>query len=282
MQTTRRVLQSVVLTLSLACTLQMLVDAAGAMEKASPAARHTIREAALEAETQAATQVVPEHLTATRLEPEELGDLQLARGEYAAALATFRSVQPATAALNNKIGVAYSHLFALDEALKYYRQALAMKPDYAQAYNNEGTAYQGKLQYGAAVKAYKKALRINHDMPAAYRNLGIAYVSEGKYAKASDAFRKALALDPHILDNRPGELNTFGTAQQRIEIAIYLAKAFTKTRRYDAAIEELKQACSLGFKDRKRLLHDPDFAALRETPQFDRFLAEGHLEGAGA
>ena len=214
-----------------------------------------------------------------RLSPEEKGDIQLARGQYAAALATYQSIQPASAVLNNKIGIAYNHLSALDEALKQYQLALKLNPRYADAYNNEGAAYQGKLMYSAAIKAYKRALKLNNRLVSSYRNLGIAYIDKEQYSKATAAFRKALQLDPHSLDSdRPGHVDAFGTRQQRIEMAIHLADVLATMRQNEPALAALRQACTLGFNDRKRLFRDSDLKLLRDTPEFHQFLVEEHLD----
>ncbi len=213
---------------------------------------------------------------------EQQGDLQIARREYATALATYQRIEPSNAVVDNKIGIAYSHLFALDQALKQYQLALKLNPRYAEAYNNEGAAYQGKLNYSSAIKAYKRALKLNSRLAPSYRNLGLAYIEEGKYSKASPAFRKALQLDPHSFDpNRPGDIETLGTLQQRIEIAIHLADVLAIMRQNEQAIDELKKACSLGFNDRKRLFRDSDLKLLRDTPEFHLFLVEEHLNEIG-
>jgi tetratricopeptide (TPR) repeat protein len=225
--------------------------------------------------------IKPEPQGLPTLSLEQRGDVQLARGEYAAALSTYQRVQPADAVVDNKIGIAYNHLFALDAALKQYQLALKLNPRYAEAYNNEGAAYQGKLMYSAAIKAYKHALKLNNRLAPSYRNLGVAYVDEEKYSKATAAFRKALQIDPHSLDpDRPGNIAAFGTIQQRIEMAVHLAGVLATMRKNEQALFELKQACSLGFHDRKRLFRDPDLKLLRDTPEFHQFLVDEHLSAS--
>ena len=59
----------------------------------------------------------------------------------------------------NKIGVAYHHMFALDEARKYYQMALAMNPNYADALNNLAAVYHGQHEYKQAERTYKQALK---------------------------------------------------------------------------------------------------------------------------
>ena len=62
------------------------------------------------------------------ISPELEGDLLMAHKSYAAALDAYQRETQRSAVLLNKIGVAYHHLFALDQARKYYQMALAINP----------------------------------------------------------------------------------------------------------------------------------------------------------
>ncbi len=46
------------------------------------------------------------------------------RGSYASAIDAYQKVWPKSAIVWNKIGLAYHHLYALDEAMKDYQMAL--------------------------------------------------------------------------------------------------------------------------------------------------------------
>ena len=50
----------------------------------------------------------------------------MARGEYAAAISAFQQSDLKSALVWNGIGMAYHHLYALEEARKAYQQALTM------------------------------------------------------------------------------------------------------------------------------------------------------------
>ena len=59
------------------------------------------------------------------------------------------------------------------EAIEAYREALRLKPDFADAWNNLGVAY-GKLgRHQEAIEAYREALRLKPDDAAAWYNLGV-------------------------------------------------------------------------------------------------------------
>ena len=62
----------------------------------------------------------------------------------------------------------------MDDAVKSYEKALALKPDYDKAHSNLGNAFKALGQLDAAVKCYEKALAINPDYAEAHNNLDIA------------------------------------------------------------------------------------------------------------
>ena len=49
----------------------------------------------------------------------------------------------------------------MDEAVAQYQQALALKPDFAEAHNNLGTALQDQGKVDEAVAQYRRALGLS-------------------------------------------------------------------------------------------------------------------------
>src|ERR1700689_4490677 len=68
-------------------------------------------------------------------------DILMARGQYAAAIAAYQQTNLKSAYVWNSIGMAYHHLFALDQARKAYQTALAINPRFAAAANNLAAVY---------------------------------------------------------------------------------------------------------------------------------------------
>src|SRR3984957_21306356 len=118
---------------------------------------------------------------ASVLSPELEGDLLMAHKIYAAALDPYQREPKRTAVLLNKIGVAYHHLFALDQARNYYQMALAINPNYADALNNLAAVYHGQHDYKQAERTYKLALKYKPNAAITYCNLGTSYFAEEKY-----------------------------------------------------------------------------------------------------
>ncbi len=207
------------------------------------------------------------------------GDMFMARGDYAAALEAYKRAEPRSASTWNKEGIAYHHLFALDEALKNYKMALALDPHFAEAYNNMGAVYHGKRQYGLAEKSYKRALKYHPRAAVTYRNLGTSYFAEYKFKQGVKAYEKALELDPEIFTSgHQNAVEETGSRTQRREEAFYLAEVYARAGKFDAALDSLRRAFMEGFDDRKRLMGDKDLVALRGTPEFQKLLADQHFD----
>ena len=63
--------------------------------------------------------------------------------------------------LFNFLGICYSRTNRMPEALRSYRQALKLSPDYAEAHLNLGFAYLRLNQPAAARREYTTACRLN-------------------------------------------------------------------------------------------------------------------------
>jgi tetratricopeptide (TPR) repeat protein len=213
------------------------------------------------------------------LPPETRGDLLMFRGSYAAALDAYQQVWPKSAAVWNKIGLAYHHLYALDEAMRDYQMALTLDHHFSQAYNNLGAVYHGKHQFDLAEKEYKRAIKYDPHSSVSYCNLGTTYFAEFKYKKGIKAYQKAIELDPQAFTPERRDRIEEGTPREaRVATAYNLARVYASAGRNQEALAALRKAVDAGFKDRKRLMADKDFASLRETEEFRQLMVEEHLE----
>jgi tetratricopeptide (TPR) repeat protein len=132
------------------------------------------------------TEVVTSTSTAA-LSPEIEGDLLMVHRSYAAAIEAYQRDTEHTAVHWNKIGVAYHHLFALEQARKYYQLALAMNPNYPDALNNLAAVYHGQHDYKQAERTYKQALKFAPNAAITYCNLGTSYFADEKYKPGMQA-----------------------------------------------------------------------------------------------
>jgi tetratricopeptide (TPR) repeat protein len=208
------------------------------------------------------------------LTPEARGDIMMARKMYREAIETFQADPHKSAAVYNKIGIAYHQMQQLVNARKNYEQAVKMKRDYAEALNNIGTVYYAQKSYRLAIGYYQRALKLSQSA-SIYSNLGTAYFARKQYQAATEAYQEAFNRDPDVFEHK----SNFGTllqdrnVEERAKFHYYLAKMYAKSGRNELALQYVRKALEEGFKERNKLTEDPEFQALRDTPEFKELLA---------
>ena len=202
----------------------------------------------------------------------------MARGEYAAAISAYQQSDLKSALVWNSIGMAYHHLYALEEAQKAYQHALTINPRFAPAANNLAAVYYGQHEFKDAEHWYKRALKHTSESAVIYCNLGTDYFGEGKYKQGMKMYQKAFSIDEQVFDPDQSKMvEGGGSREQRVAINYYIAETFASAGKQEQALFYLRKAMDEGFKDRKRLDEDKDFATLRTTPQFQQLLTEENL-----
>jgi tetratricopeptide (TPR) repeat protein len=205
-------------------------------------------------------------------------DILMARGEYVAAIAAYQQTDLRSAIVWNNIGMAYHHLFALEEARKAYQTALSLNPRFAPAANNLAAIYYAQREFSLSEHWYKRALKHTSESAVIYANLGTAYFAEAKYKKGVKEYRKAFALDQKVFTPRDAAMVQAGSSrEQRVEMNYFVAETFASAGQKDQALVYLRKAMDEGFKDRKRLIEDKEFASLRTTPEFQQLMDQENL-----
>ena len=205
--------------------------------------------------------------------------------QYAAALEAYQRDPDKSAVLWNKIGVAYHHMFALDQARKYYQMALAMKPDYPEALNNLAAVYHGQHEYKQAERTYKLALKYAPSSAITVLQPGNGLLRRREIQARDAGVSQGPGAEPSHL--RPGSgARSFRSpapaASSSPSITTWPKPTPPKERRRkrSATCARLSKA---GFRDRKQLMKDKEFASLRATPEFHQLMIEqtgGECPGA--
>ena len=88
----------------------------------------------------------------------------------------------------------------LEEAIESYNEAVSIKPDYAEAYNNLGNVLTDKGDFEAGINCFTQALKIKPNYHEAYNNIGNALRVKGNEAEALDSYEQALRIKPDYAD----------------------------------------------------------------------------------
>ena len=84
----------------------------------------------------------------------------------------------------------------LDEKLRFYSQAIRLKPDYADAFYNRGRAHHDKDDLKAATRDYSKAIRLQPKFANAFNNRGCARYYLGDLDGALEDYNETVRLEP--------------------------------------------------------------------------------------
>ena len=168
---------------------------------------------------------------------------------------------PNESLLHNISGVCYRATGQLEMAVKSFKKALVIKPDFADARYNLGLSFQDLNQLDAAIKSYKETLAIQTNYAKAHNNLGIIYKELGQMGDAVKSYEEVLIIQPdnaealHNLGNTLNELGQFDDAikfyQQALSIQDLpethnnLGAAYRSLGQMGAAIECYKNSISI-------------------------------------
>jgi FkbM family methyltransferase len=136
------------------------------------------------------------------------GDLAKAEGIYQQVL----QADPRQPAALHLLGVIAHQGEENDIAVDLITQALAIKPDLAEAHSNLGIALRDLGRLDEAVASYQKALSLKPDYAKAHNNLGNALQDMGRLDEALESFRKALSFTPE------NKLSQFKSGKIRAQI----------------------------------------------------------------
>ncbi len=89
------------------------------------------------------------------------------------------------------------------------------------------------------------------------------------------SYEKAMSLDPEVFEHRgsAGVLLQERSVEERAKFHYYQAKLYAKNGMNDRALLYLRKALEEGLKERDKVQEEPDFAGLRELPEFQELVA---------
>jgi tetratricopeptide (TPR) repeat protein len=160
------------------------------------------------------------------------------------------------------LGIALNNQGKTDEAIAHYREAIELRPSYAEAHYNLGRLLARKGQLDDAVTHYEKALEINPADAEAQNNLGVTLFGSGRVDEAIAHYQEALKIRPDYAEascNLASALLSKGDLDGAIayysmclallpnqaEPEYNLASALLRKGRTDEAIAHYKKALEL-------------------------------------
>ncbi len=196
------------------------------------------------------------------------------------------------------LGMVFIQQGRFDQAIAILKRTLETDPFRAETHANLGAAYMHKAQFDLAEDALHTALRIDPDFPAALLNIGLLYVATEQYAWAADHLARAVATQP----SNPSARNNLGVALIRLgeaakarphfeavvkehpdvtlayfNLAVTYALEGETSKAMEWIREGARRCTPLALT---KFLSDPDFASLRNIPEFEAMLSMG-ADGPG-
>jgi tetratricopeptide (TPR) repeat protein len=165
----------------------------------------------------------------------ELGEALYYAGRSDQAIIYFRvalALRPQSAGAHIGIGAALIAMGKTDEGIAEFQQAIHMDPRSYMAHTHLGTAFYVMGRLDEAMDHLQQALSINPKYVAARHNLGLALDKKGRTGEALDQVRQALAIDPNSVFCHTG-----------------LGNFLYRQGRWREAIEQYRQAVRIDPKD---------------------------------
>ncbi|MBI2051298.1 tetratricopeptide repeat protein [Candidatus Roizmanbacteria bacterium] len=101
---------------------------------------------------------------------------------------------------HNKLGELYERKGDLANAIKEYKIALRLNPNYPEGYSNLGAAYLKMRKLSEASEAFNKSIQLNPWLWQPYQNLAVIYYGRGSYDKAIEYTKAAIQKVPKTSD----------------------------------------------------------------------------------
>lgn len=105
------------------------------------------------------------------------------------------AVAPSSIAHSN-LGLTLARAGNTLEAIPHYREAIRLRPVYAEAWSNLGVALAEQGDLVGAAASLREAVRLKPRFPTAWNNLGMVRARQGDRGEAIAAYREALRLQP--------------------------------------------------------------------------------------
>ena len=205
-----------------------------------------------------------------------LGRLSEAAASYNQAIA----LKPDYANAHNNLGSALQRLGRFSEAEASYNQAVALRPDDAELHNNLGSALQGLCRFSEAEASYYRAIALQPGFAQAHSNLGNTLLGLNRLSEAEVSYNQAIALEPEFAEAHKNlglaltGLGRLAEAEASYNHAIALKPDFAEVYRH---VTQIKKLCTQDARFLKMLeLHRDESMSDKERCHINFGLAKVH------
>lgn len=196
---------------------------------------------------------LPDPRTATPQALEQQADVLRARrfpedalDYYRYALA--RGGDPMT--LANKIGLTHLEMKDFQLAEASFRAAVKLNKKNAEAWNNLGAAEFIDGAQAGSISAYKKAIKLNRHSAIYHANLATAYFQTKNFSGARKELTEAMKLDPGVFNRKEGsggmEAHVL-SSDERARFSYEMAKLYAQNGLEDQMLHSLAMAGEAGM-----------------------------------
>jgi tetratricopeptide (TPR) repeat protein/serine/threonine protein kinase len=204
-----------------------------------------------------------------------LGEALARAGDLAGAVKWFRQAQkrhPGDFWINHQLAFHLSKLKPpeLEEAIRFYSVAVALRPQSPAAHLNFGVALRAKGRMDEALAAYREVLRLKKDYPLAQVNLGAAFYAQGQLDEAIAAYREAIRLKK---DYPLAHLNLASTLTRKGQVDEGIA-SYREALRLQKDYPEAYTNLGIAFAKKGQV--DEAIAAHQEALRLNKDLPEAH------
>lgn len=198
----------------------------------------------------------------------EKGESALAEGRYEDAIEELKKAVAQegrdSSLAHRALGLAYLKLDRREEAIASFKEALRLRPNFAQAHYDLGRAYYESGQFNTAAGSFEEAIRQNPDFFDALIALGKTYQHSGMHAKSVEVLRRATLLRPEVIDAKAELGAAYVLAGQPEEATVVLREVVRLSPQSAFSYTNLGQAYRLMGKFQDAL--DSLQEALRISP----------------
>ena len=156
------------------------------------------------------------------------------------------------------LGFLYEQVGGFEEAMRFYRKALALSPKHEKTLLNLAHRYQEAGDIKTALLLYGRLVHVNPRSTAGYLNMGILYNALGDADKARYLYQKVISIDPNnagayfnlgYLNESAGELReALNDYEKAVENDPRHAEAYYNMGNVYAALQQYPEAIASYLK----------------------------------